>query len=1792
MGLVKLTAGDGYTYLTRQVAAHDATDRGHASLGDYYAEKGEAHGRWIGSGLVGVGLATGDEVTEAQMKALFGEGRHPDSAALETQVLGAGGSPQQALVAGALGSPFRVYAAAGDFRTEVAKAFTDYNLAHGRHWKTAVPSDVRAEIRTDIARRRFLDEHHRPPADDRELAGFLAKLSRQATTAVAGYDLTFSPVKSVSTLWALAPREIATQVQAAHDTAVAETLAWIEREAAFTRVGNGGARQVPVRGLVAAAFTHRDSRAGDPDLHTHVAISNKVQTLDGRWLALDGRVLFRAKVSASEHYNTRLEAELTRRLGVRFTDRPGAAGKRQVREVEGIDPALTKAWSRRRAVIETRRARLAAQFQDDHGRPPTSVEALALAQQATLETRDAKHEPRSEAEQRAVWRDEASMLLGSGEAVERMLTDALRPDEARPDRHVTLSDVARTVVTEVAARRATWTVWHLYAEAQRQARRLSLPADELEDAVSRLVELALTEESVRLDSPDPVKDPPVLRRPDGESVYDFHGSAVYTSQRILHAEQRILTAATRHDGRRISDVRVGIAFAEAAANGTPLNEAQGALVRSLATSGSRVQLALAPAGTGKTTTMRVLAQAWNDANGWVLGLAPSAAAARELGEAIDGPTDTLTKLTHSLHHLPQEQWPMWMQQVGPRTLVVLDEAGQAGTIELADALEFLLNRGASVRLVGDDQQLAAVAAGGVLRDLARTTGVATLSEVRRFTDPAEAAATLAVRQGSPAALGYYADHGRIHVGDTGSATDQAYAAWAADRAAGLDSLLLAPTRDLVTQLNHRARADRLASENDFGEPRDEAALCDGTSASVGDTIVTRRNERRLALTATDWVKNGDRWTVTAVSPDGSLHARHHQLRRSIVLPAEYVREHVQLGYAATVHAAQGQTTDTCHAVVSGEESRQLLYVALSRGRGGNHLYLATADDGDPHNLVRREALLPPTAIDVLTSILERDGSQHSATSTRHELGSAAAQLHQAVLRHQDAVAFAAEDVLGEGTVAALDAQAEALLPGLPKAPAYPTLRARLALRAVDGDDPVALLADALAKREYDTADDVAAVLDWRISTATGEGPLPWLAALPESLASSPDWGDYLRARASRVVALADQVRAEAADWSPATAPEWAQPLTDPEHSNLRSDLTVWRAAYAVPDDDARGTGPRQLGADARRHQDELDNSFRRATPRPRRRGWDELLPEQVTSDPHRRMLTDHLDALDRAGLNVPHLIKTALAEPRPLPTEVPADALWWRIVRHLGPTALRATGQPAEDLRPSWTPLLTEHLGANVADQVMNSPAWPALAAAVHAAAEWTPDQLVPTVADELRHGDEFTVPTAQLCDAMVWRMATLTDVPHEPDDAPLDPLDLEAAPPEDVHLRDTASSQLGPESSRTRILEINQQACDYYARLYQRSWAPDYLRDRLGSDLADDPRFSVGYAPPGPTSLIRHLSERGATEQELVDTGLARITDRGHLVDAFKDRLVIPLRAPDGIVGFIGRRNPTKDDSDYAGPKYLNTRSTTVFSKSEVLFGFVETSEELRGGAIPVVVEGPLDALAVTLAAGGKYVGVAPLGTAFTEAQAAKLKAFLKVEPSRVVIATDPDDAGWLSAQRAFWQLAAMGGNPRYVDLPHGVDPAELLILRGREALADSLTASRLLASALVEKLVADLDEPGSPAARLRLVREAGQIIGALPPQEWAKHIDEVTTRHSLPAGMLHMEVIDAGALWTEQPREQVARLTSALAASPRTDPRSRQSAVPWPAGCWPAPTTPNLAADAAVTLDGRGAPRTGPRR
>ena len=928
MTLHKLSAGTGYEYLTRQVAALDSTEKGTTPLADYYSAKGEAPGRWVGSGLVRLdGIEASDMVTAEQMKHLFGTGSHP-------------------LTGAPLGSPYKVYGNDGvdGFNVEVARRLQELNQSLGRPAKFQATVQETARVRSEVAREWFAREHDREPASERELSAALARYSRPRQTAVAGYDLTFSPVKSVSALWTVAPQPVAQLIEQAHGAAVADALAYIEGQVLFTREGTSGARQVETRGLIAAAFLHRDSRAGDPDLHTHVAVANKVQTREGKWLSIYGRVLHQHVVAASETYNTVLEHHLTALLGVRFAPRPVVPqDKRPVREIEGVDLALCDRWSSRRGDIVKRQRELAREFTKTQGRPPTPVEAVALAQQANLETREAKHEPRSEAEQRETWLREAIQALGSRQAVDRMVDAALHP-VAREQHQVStqwVQAMAVLVLRELEAHRATWQSWHVYAEAQRQVRDVAVPPDRVSEVVQWVVDA--TERLFVNLTPDrdPILEPDALRRSDGTSVYRHTGRDYFTSTSILEAEERLTAAAGMRGAFAFPSEEVEITIRASAVEGDRLNRGQRNLVSSMASSDRRVRLALAPAGSGKTTAMNVLAKVWTD-NGYnAIGLAPSAAAAAVLQESTGMFSETLAKLDHEI---ASGHPSGFAASIGPETLIVIDEAGMADTLTLDRVVGYCLGRGATVRLIGDDQQLAAIGAGGVLRDIANRHGADRLDEVVRFADLAEASASLDLRDGDAAALGFYLDHERVHVGDTETCVEAVFDAWTWETAGGRDCLMLAPTRELIGELNARARAVRLAGK----KPRTEVSLRDGNHASVGDTIITRRNERRLGVSGTDWVKNGDRWIVTGVR-DGKLSVRHTASGLSTLLPAEYVAAHVDLGYACTVHTAQGLTADAMRGIVTGEESRQLLYTMLTRGRTENHVHVVLASPADPHH---------------------------------------------------------------------------------------------------------------------------------------------------------------------------------------------------------------------------------------------------------------------------------------------------------------------------------------------------------------------------------------------------------------------------------------------------------------------------------------------------------------------------------------------------------------------------------------------------------------------------------------------------------------------------------------------------------------------------------------------------------------------------------------------------------------------------------------------------------------------------
>ncbi|WP_181009859.1 AAA family ATPase [Ornithinimicrobium sufpigmenti] len=623
-------------------------------------------------------------------------------------------------------------------------------------------------------------------------------------------------------------------------------------------------------------------------------------------------------------------------------------------------------------------------------------------------------------------------------------------------------------------------------------------------------------------------------------------------------------------------------------DGPSLDRSQVAMVRSLATSGCRAQVALAPAGAGKTAALRVLARAWEASGGTVLGLAPTAVAADELGRATGIPADTIAK---HLHHTPAGS------AVGPGMLVLIDEAGMAGTRDLAVVVRHVVDAGGCVRLVGDDQQLAAVAAGGIFRDLAEqghshgTT--ATLTELHRFTDPAEGAATLAIRDGDPAALDHYLDRDRVHAGDTRDVIEAAYAAWAADRHAGRSSLLLAATRDTVRELNQRARQDRLDTESPPGR---EVALADGTRASAGDTVITRRNDRTLRTGDGSWVKNGDRWRVVAVHLDGAVSAERHRngpgtRLAHVTLPASYVGEHVQLGYASTIHGAQGATVDSTHSVLTGAESRQALYVALSRGRQSNHLYLGTptASLDDVVPAVQDTAVEPRQ---VLTDILARDGRAQSATTV--ERGDAAQLLRQAVLAYQDALPVLAQQHLGVERMVGLDDALERWLPGVTEQPAYPHLRGQLALRWIDGTPPQKVVEEATWYRGTQSlteADDPAAALAWRIAGATPpsyrDAPLPWLPDIPPVLRQDAEKCEYLDRLIQRIHDLEQRVADEAKQSSVSDRVPWQRTLPPDVDGQLIGDLAVWRAAQGIPPTDPSPIGPPLKEPETARHQSRL-----------------------------------------------------------------------------------------------------------------------------------------------------------------------------------------------------------------------------------------------------------------------------------------------------------------------------------------------------------------------------------------------------------------------------------------------------------------------------------------------------------------------------------------------------------------------------------------------------------------------------
>src|SRR5450759_4782366 len=317
---------------------------------------------------------------------------------------------------------------------------------------------------------------------------------RKPPRPVGGFDLTFSAPKSVSVAWAVGDPRTQAEIYRAHLRAVEYVIGYAERTVFTSRSGDGGVVQEDIRGVVAAGFDHWDSRAGDPQLHTHVVVMNRVQCGDGVWRTLDGRVLFRATVAVSELYNAVLSDYLTSALGWGWEPmvrRHSAAPKY---EVAGVSAQLQLEFSRRSGAIEEAKNALVDGFVVSRGRQPSTREVLKLRQQATLATRPDK-EHHLLGEQMAVWRARAAARLGGAGTLGWVSTLAGRNDlpllGSGDLDDATLSEAAVVAVAEVAGKRATFSRMNVLAEVLRQFHgvRFAHP-DERVTVVERTTDLA------------------------------------------------------------------------------------------------------------------------------------------------------------------------------------------------------------------------------------------------------------------------------------------------------------------------------------------------------------------------------------------------------------------------------------------------------------------------------------------------------------------------------------------------------------------------------------------------------------------------------------------------------------------------------------------------------------------------------------------------------------------------------------------------------------------------------------------------------------------------------------------------------------------------------------------------------------------------------------------------------------------------------------------------------------------------------------------------------------------------------------------------------------------------------------------------------------------------------------------------------------------------------------------------------------------------------------------------------
>jgi conjugative relaxase-like TrwC/TraI family protein len=826
------------------------------------------------------------------------------------------------------------------YTRELASDHEQYLSGHGEspgRWYGAGASALGLEGEASVAGFQAMFEGRDPTTG--ELLG-----RPHGRNAVPAFDVVLRPTKSVSILYGLGDPTTGRAVLEAHHGGLAEAVAYLDEHLGARR-GHGGVQHVSGQGVLAVGFDHRTSREGDPLLHTHLVIANRIRGPDGRWTALDGRDLYRHRLAADAVYRATYQRELVRTLGVEWTAADGHGN----RELQGMPEALVRGFSKRAGQIDAELDRLTA---DGRERTPRLVKWTV---QATRKPK--QHETPDTLYGR--WRAEA--------AEQGVDADAL----------------VRTVTGRTADRPQDWTVSP--EVAGRLFDRLAGPEGLTEHASTFirpdvLVALGAGLAGAGRTELEELADRFVAERAVSVVADRALEERRWSTPELLAVEQRLVASATDRTGEQTavaSHQAVGEALAAHPTAGTD----QQAMVRDLCRGGQGVAVVVGRAGTGKTFALGIARHGWQLDGYRLLASAPTGIATMSLqGEGFED-VATCDRLLGELDG--------GREQLDARTVLVVDEAGMVGSRKLTRLLEHADQAQAKVVLVGDDRQLAAIDAGGGFRALRLRLGASELAENRRQQQAWEREALELVRSGLVEdAVAAYQAHDRVVAADSKPATTLALLQdwWAAYQEAEGDSaqevIVLAARRAEVDRLN-TACQELLAARERLGGERLQV---EDRQLAVGDRVVCGHN-----AIGELGVANGSRGTIVTLNPD----ARTLTIRldgtdgREVVLPRSYLdgrgrgerNRRVDLAYATTGHRAQGLTRGRALVRLTGTEDVNWLYVQLSRARQDTRLYAVVGPE--PHgagelDLPDREQ---PDAYLQLAQALSRAGGQTLAIDT-------------------------------------------------------------------------------------------------------------------------------------------------------------------------------------------------------------------------------------------------------------------------------------------------------------------------------------------------------------------------------------------------------------------------------------------------------------------------------------------------------------------------------------------------------------------------------------------------------------------------------------------------------------------------------------------------------------------------------------------------------------------------------------------------------------------------------------------